>query len=157
MTLWRRGHTPALFLSYLWTRIGSGFSMAWIWHFMSVNPPVGYHARIRVSFRQSICRVEPPRLGIRPSGSARFSHLDACTARCVGDFASIYDVWNFRRAGSGSADRSGEPVLAYPARMSRTQQPAGSALSATGTQDRKSTRLNSSHSQISYAVFCLKK
>src|SRR2546427_6539315 len=27
----------------------------------------------------------------------------------------------------------------------------------TGTTDRKSTRLNSSHSQISYAVFCLKK
>src|SRR5688572_31988434 len=26
-----------------------------------------------------------------------------------------------------------------------------------GSQDRKSTRLNSSHSQISYAVFCLKK
>src|SRR2546427_2834257 len=26
-----------------------------------------------------------------------------------------------------------------------------------GTADRKSTRLNSSHSQISYAVFCLKK
>src|SRR2546430_4755417 len=26
-----------------------------------------------------------------------------------------------------------------------------------GAQDRKSTRLNSSHSQISYAVFCLKK
>src|SRR2546430_12552576 len=25
------------------------------------------------------------------------------------------------------------------------------------TKDRKSTRLNSSHSQISYAVFCLKK
>src|SRR5688572_31285503 len=30
----------------------------------------------------------------------------------------------------------------------------GQVLSA---QDRKSTRLNSSHSQISYAVFCLKK
>src|SRR2546430_4673010 len=27
----------------------------------------------------------------------------------------------------------------------------------SGTLDRKSTRLNSSHSQISYAVFCLKK
>src|SRR2546427_5441317 len=26
-----------------------------------------------------------------------------------------------------------------------------------GPRDRKSTRLNSSHSQISYAVFCLKK
>src|SRR2546430_4040225 len=28
---------------------------------------------------------------------------------------------------------------------------------ATYARDRKSTRLNSSHSQISYAVFCLKK
>src|SRR2546427_8785256 len=28
---------------------------------------------------------------------------------------------------------------------------------AEGKRDRKSTRLNSSHSQISYAVFCLKK
>src|SRR5689334_24113573 len=27
----------------------------------------------------------------------------------------------------------------------------------TGSEDRKSTRLNSSHSSISYAVFCLKK
>src|SRR5256886_12641485 len=28
---------------------------------------------------------------------------------------------------------------------------------STAARDRKSTRLNSSHSQISYAVFCLKK
>src|SRR2546427_6373837 len=33
---------------------------------------------------------------------------------------------------------------------------AGQALAAERL-DRKSTRLNSSHSQISYAVFCLKK
>src|SRR2546430_4064926 len=31
------------------------------------------------------------------------------------------------------------------------------ALRRIVQQDRKSTRLNSSHSQISYAVFCLKK
>src|SRR2546430_12316850 len=31
------------------------------------------------------------------------------------------------------------------------------ALGDNGFLDRKSTRLNSSHSQISYAVFCLKK
>src|SRR2546430_5908814 len=31
------------------------------------------------------------------------------------------------------------------------------SLSEAERQDRKSTRLNSSHSQISYAVFCLKK
>src|SRR5688572_31461633 len=36
--------------------------------------------------------------------------------------------------------------------------PAGSDLfTVTLAEDRKSTRLNSSHSQISYAVFCLKK
>src|SRR3712207_8423386 len=29
--------------------------------------------------------------------------------------------------------------------------------SLTGPEDRKSTRLNSSHANISYAVFCLKK
>src|SRR2546429_4452268 len=34
---------------------------------------------------------------------------------------------------------------------------AGSAESGDGAQDRKSTRLNSSHGYISYAVFCLKK
>src|SRR2546430_13642478 len=37
--------------------------------------------------------------------------------------------------------------------------PAGSsdAVGSSSSRDRKSTRLNSSHSQISYAVFCLKK
>src|SRR2546427_1494026 len=44
----------------------------------------------------------------------------------------------------------------------RTVRTAGLArpepdLCGPGQQDRKSTRLNSSHSQISYAVFCLKK
>src|SRR2546430_10733075 len=38
----------------------------------------------------------------------------------------------------------------------RRAQPAVSML-ARERADRKSTRLNSSHSQISYAVFCLKK
>src|SRR2546427_10507525 len=33
----------------------------------------------------------------------------------------------------------------------------GSPSSRQDGRDRKSTRLNSSHSQISYAVFCLKK
>src|SRR5688572_31504005 len=33
----------------------------------------------------------------------------------------------------------------------------GAELAQSILEDRKSTRLNSSHSQISYAVFCLKK
>src|SRR2546430_6970154 len=40
----------------------------------------------------------------------------------------------------------------------RSGKPAGELLvQSLPDVDRKSTRLNSSHSQISYAVFCLKK
>src|SRR5690242_21536879 len=37
------------------------------------------------------------------------------------------------------------------------QQPCGIRQTAAAVLDRKSTRLNSSHMSISYAVFCLKK
>src|SRR2546430_8898463 len=42
---------------------------------------------------------------------------------------------------------------------SRVERPVGADGKGVHVrmQDRKSTRLNSSHSQISYAVFCLKK
>src|SRR5438270_3935836 len=46
----------------------------------------------------------------------------------------------------------GEPVE----EICRLAKSLGVDLIVVG-QDRKSTRLNSSHSQISYAVFCLKK
>src|SRR2546430_9789324 len=39
----------------------------------------------------------------------------------------------------------------------RTWPRSHRARRAPSSRDRKSTRLNSSHSQISYAVFCLKK
>src|SRR5688572_31393320 len=47
-----------------------------------------------------------------------------------------------------------EPALA---RALDERRIAGAAMDVGRAQDRKSTRLNSSHSQISYAVFCLKK
>src|SRR5436309_10074109 len=39
----------------------------------------------------------------------------------------------------------------------RAARVAGQVLALAGALDRKSTRLNSSHVKISYAVFCLKK
>src|SRR2546427_5555039 len=47
----------------------------------------------------------------------------------------------------------------YPEYGPATVTAVSTAHAAAGTLglDRKSTRLNSSHSQISYAVFCLKK
>src|SRR5699024_12060347 len=46
---------------------------------------------------------------------------------------------------------TGQMVIGYPAFSSVHPCAAGSS------EDRKSTRLNSSHVSISYAVFCLKK
>src|SRR3982751_7080548 len=47
------------------------------------------------------------------------------------------------------------PIL-YEATL-RSDQTPFDAYASGNTRDRKSTRLNSSHDQISYAVFCLKK
>src|SRR5207253_7724051 len=45
----------------------------------------------------------------------------------------------------------------HHARAERDAQAAEPEDQGSGRQDRKSTRLNSSHVAISYAVFCLKK
>src|SRR3989475_4696551 len=51
-----------------------------------------------------------------------------------------------------------EPARAAADRWSAPHRAARAGpLHGPGAEDRKSTRLNSSHSQISYAVFCLKK
>src|SRR2546427_4328865 len=52
-------------------------------------------------------------------------------------------------------DRLGHHLRSDPPRVAERDRESGTAA-RTG-RDRKSTRLNSSHSQISYAVFCLKK
>src|SRR5207302_6858706 len=48
-------------------------------------------------------------------------------------------------------------VTACFARASSVRWRTGSVCAANTNADRKSTRLNSSHVKISYAVFCLKK
>src|SRR2546430_12593896 len=68
-----------------------------------------------------------------------------------------------QRPGGAGLGRGWDRGRGRHARPGRDHaDPAGDRLSprwapATRSQDRKSTRLNSSHSQISYAVFCLKK
>src|SRR3712207_9476664 len=67
------------------------------------------------------------------------------------------DVDAIKAAGeklSQAAMKMGEAL--YKAQQATAEaQPAGEAGGGGG--DRKSTRLNSSHANISYAVFCLKK
>src|SRR5688572_31853274 len=51
--------------------------------------------------------------------------------------------------------RPGDRIVAIDGQSVRGKSPVDLVRAMRG--DRKSTRLNSSHSQISYAVFCLKK
>src|SRR5688572_32739066 len=66
------------------------------------------------------------------------------------EHAAKFDPWRARVASDHAGDEPAEPHP-HPARTAFTRQ------RAQPEEDRKSTRLNSSHSQISYAVFCLKK
>src|SRR5258708_27290821 len=49
------------------------------------------------------------------------------------------------------------PEQASFARLSRAKRGGTGSVRGSEPEDRKSTRLNSSHQIISYAVFCLKK
>src|SRR5256886_10246218 len=53
--------------------------------------------------------------------------------------------------------RSPRPTRTPQREPRRRPRPQAAEMLAGPRRDRKSTRLNSSHSQISYAVFCLKK
>src|SRR5256712_2944736 len=58
----------------------------------------------------------------------------------------------------GGRVTAGYPAGPRPPRAGRLRPLSAAGRStALATIDRKSTRLNSSHDQISYAVFCLKK
>src|SRR5207245_11364827 len=69
----------------------------------------------------------------------RSSDLDACDQRCT-----------LGRVEAGARDGAAEGRI-------RLEAGAGRRRAARLRVDRKSTRLNSSHGSISYAVFCLKK
>src|SRR5699024_11293876 len=58
---------------------------------------------------------------------------------------------------AGSADAAKRPVLLQLWDRRAAFKPFAEAGVAAVVADRKSTRLNSSHVSISYAVFCLKK
>src|SRR2546430_13065177 len=70
----------------------------------------------------------PPRSTLFPYTTLFRSIHEAAVDLLVGGVPALRDVLTLRGVGEGKR-----------------------------AQDRKSTRLNSSHSQISYAVFCLKK
>src|SRR6516164_8287054 len=87
----------------------------------------------------------------RAWSTARLHAAQARRAACAwrGILNHRHLAWRHRFVGMAAASR----VFASGARSDAW--PPGEH--ANGSEDRKSTRLNSSHSSISYAVFCLKK
>src|SRR3712207_7042015 len=78
----------------------------------------------------------------RPPRSTLFPYTTLFRSRYCNDWAvrGQQQVCHSRRAGGG-----------------RHADTPGQSLRVPRAGDRKSTRLNSSHANISYAVFCLKK
>src|SRR2546430_5429273 len=73
--------------------------------------------------------------------------------------STLFPYTTLFRSPSGISSRPCDlETTQYPAHMLCWPYESASRRDVTGCRrDRKSTRLNSSHSQISYAVFCLKK
>src|SRR2546427_1091806 len=93
----------------------------------------------------------------RPPRSTLFPYTTLFRSRAAQSAGASREHRSIRKAACAQparqdhlgARRLGQYRISY----SRAFAPVASGAS----QDRKSTRLNSSHSQISYAVFCLKK
>src|SRR5438132_10851121 len=91
----------------------------------------------------------PPVISFGGKGvSFSFSFSGSCPLMGCGSAVTVMGTFN-------AVDRETNISLAYsgPGVIS----PQNHTLCVPGVEDRKSTRLNSSHTVISYAVFCLKK
>src|SRR2546422_8424763 len=90
----------------------------------------------------------PPRSTLFPYTTLFRSDVELRAHRCGGVGRDLHAL---RR----DAEENGVRVPARGELL--TQQSASARARGIETVDRKSTRLNSSHGYISYAVFCLKK
>src|SRR3712207_8076180 len=90
----------------------------------------------------------PPRSTLFPYTTLFRSALDPQDRSCSG-------------AGQPREHAAARPAAAHglgmPRRPARQGDAEGAVPRGRAVADRKSTRLNSSHANISYAVFCLKK
>src|SRR2546427_8528580 len=72
--------------------------------------------------------------------------------------STLFPYTTLFRSGSAPHRRTRRrPAGPAPARPAPVRAARTAGRDGGRERDRKSTRLNSSHSQISYAVFCLKK
>src|SRR3712207_8927061 len=99
----------------------------------------------------------------RPPRSTLFPYTTLFRSGVTGVTRIADDVYRVR-TGSAESPREVEfaivsrvPMRAIEWRAADGTWSGAIELEPFGPEDRKSTRLNSSHANISYAVFCLKK
>src|SRR5688572_31511958 len=85
----------------------------------------------------------------RPPRSTLFPYTTLFRSIAIRIQAGIVDI--------SGRPMGGFPIVRDPVEIIVSEHHDLSRRVADAKGDRKSTRLNSSHSQISYAVFCLKK
>src|ERR1041385_5965165 len=104
-------------------------------------------------------------------GAGRIGPVICATFAREGALIGVLDIAGERaEATAASLRQTGAQAIGLPADVSRSADvdralrdltaalgPVDVLVNAHGISDRKSTRLNSSHGYISYAVFCLKK
>src|SRR5256885_14743594 len=111
-------------------------------------PDRGAIDRAMLRRRIESCQLKVPSRGAVPGPEARLRSSHAVSSTSTGQCLR-------RRRGHAEqrSDRGAEASLA----LEPPDHRRGRALGRVRPADRKSTRLNSSHLVISYAVFCLKK
>src|SRR5690606_41434741 len=100
------------------------------------------------SYLFSLTLPRPPRSPLFPYTTlfrSRYSHNVRTPQQILAEAATIAVV--------GASSNPDKPAHGVPAQLQRH----GWRIIPVNPTDRKSTRLNSSHVKISYAVFCLKK
>src|SRR2546430_5436311 len=92
----------------------------------------------------------------RPPRSTLFPYTTLF--RSKGDHYTISGLEALRKGADASIFTLKSPSIEYRSgNQGATRVKIEASAPLRSASDRKSTRLNSSHSQISYAVFCLKK
>src|SRR5205807_10494836 len=103
------------------------------------------------------CDTSRPPLDPHSFPTRRSSDLEHCLVRDVESGGAVGGVAQSAALGGHSACQRVGVVLAALEVWSAGAGDRGVQRVGPAGQDRKSTRLNSSHLVISYAVFCLKK
>src|SRR5258708_18239051 len=94
----------------------------------------------------------------RPPRSTLFPYTTLFRSLCAGALASrVCGRARHGKVAVGGRDARSERALGAIRRRDSSGAEWPQALARFVHRDRKSTRLNSSHQIISYAVFCLKK